>query len=211
MRVLFLNSQAAIATTLDFVEEPMSQLVIDPRKTALVAIDLQNAVLRMNSVPHATAKVVSNNRRISDVLRAKGGMVVWVRVDINQAIRLPVDIPMPFEGKHLPSELMEIAPSAGLQDGDLLITKYHWGGFAGTPLEQQLRARDIDTIILTGISTNAGVESTLRQGTGLGFAFIVAEDACSGRDADEHRFAFQNIFPRLARVRSVDEVLKVLA
>jgi nicotinamidase-related amidase len=189
----------------------MSQLVIDSRKTALVAIDLQNAVLQMNPAPHASAEVVSNNRRISDVLRAKGGLVVWVRVDINQAIRLPVDVPMPFEGKHLPSELMEIAPTAGFQDGDLLITKYHWGGFAGTPLEQQLRARDIDTIILTGISTNMGVESTLRQGTGLAFAFIVAEDACSGRDADEHWFAFQNIFPRLARVRSVDEVLKALA
>jgi hypothetical protein len=85
------------------------------------------------------------------------------------------------------------------------------GAFAGTPLERQLRARDIETFILTGISTNAGVESTLRRGTGLGFAFVVAEDACSGRDADEHRFAFENIFPRLARVRSVDEVLKALA
>jgi nicotinamidase-related amidase len=189
----------------------MSQLVIDPHKTALVAIDLQNAVLQMDPAPHAAAEVVSNNGRISDVLRAKGGLVVWVRVDINQVIRLPVDVPMPFEGKHLPSELMEIAPSAGFQDGDLLITKYHWGAFTGTPLEQQLRAREIDTIILTGISTNMGVESTLRQGTGLGFAFVVAEDACSGRDADEHRFAFQTIFPRLARVRSVDEVLKALA
>jgi len=115
----------------------MSQLVIDSRRTALVAIDLQNAVLQMDPAPHAAAEVVSNNRRISDVLRAKGGLVVWVRVDINQAIRLPVDVPMPFEGKRLPSELMEIAPSAGVQDGDLLITKYHWGAFAGTPLEQQ--------------------------------------------------------------------------
>ena len=189
----------------------MSQLVIDPRKTALVAIDLQNAVVRMEPAPHAAAQVVSNNRRISDVLRAKGGLIVWVRVDINQAIRLPVDIPMPFEGKQLPNEWMELVPSAGFQDGDLLITKYHWGAFAGTPLEQQLRARGIDTIILTGISTNAGVESTLRQGTGLGFAFIVAEDACSGRDAEEHHFAFQNIFPRLARVRMVGEVLEALA
>jgi nicotinamidase-related amidase len=189
----------------------MSQLVIDPSKTALVAIDLQNAVVQMNPAPYAAAEVVSQNGRISNVLRARGGLVVWVRVDINRAIRLPADVPMTFEGKHMPSELMEIVPSAGFQDGDLLITKYHWGAFAGTPLEEQLRARGIDTIILTGISTNMGVESTLRQGTGLGFAFIVAEDACSGRDADEHRFAFQNIFPRLATVRSVDEVLKALA
>ena len=95
----------------------MSQLVIDSRKTALVAIDLQNAVLQMNPAPHAAAEVVSNNRRISDVLRAKRGLVVWVRVDINQAIGLSVDVPMPFECKHLPSELMEIAPTAGFQDG----------------------------------------------------------------------------------------------
>jgi len=141
----------------------MSQLVIDSRKTALVAIDLQNAVLQMNPAPHAAAEVVSNNRRISDVLRAKGGLVVWVRVDINQAIRLPVDVPMPFEGKHLPSELMEIAPTAGFQDGDLLITKYHWGGFAGTPLEQQLRARDIDTIILTKLSAFSFQPETVRM------------------------------------------------
>jgi len=93
----------------------------------------------------------------------------------------------------------------------LLITKYHWGAFAGTPLEQQLKIRNIDTIVLTGVSTNAGVESTLRQGTGLGFGFVADEDACSGTDADEHRFAFEKIFPRLARVRTSEEVLKALA
>lgn len=111
----------------------------------------------------------------------------------------------------MPSELSEIAPSAGLQDRDLLITKRHWGAFANTALEEQLRFRGIDTIVLTGISTNAGVESTLRQGTGLGFAFIVAEDACSGQDGDEHRFAFEKIFPRLAYVRTAGEVIKALA
>ena len=66
-------------------------------------------------------------------------------------------------------------------------------------------------MILTGVSSNAGVESTLRQGTGLGFGFIVVEDACSGQDADEHRFAFERIFPRLARVRTSEEVLRALA
>ena len=92
-----------------------------------------------------------------------------------------------------------------------MFTKRHWGAFAGTPLEQELRSRGIDTVVLTGVSTNGGVESTLRQGTGLGFAFVVVEDACSGQDAEEHRFAFERIFPRLARVRTVEEVLKALA
>ncbi|HLC14032.1 MAG TPA: isochorismatase family protein [Chthoniobacterales bacterium] len=75
----------------------------------------------------------------------------------------------------------------------------------------ELRSRGIDTVVLTGISTNGGVESTLRQGTGLGFAFVVVENACSGQDAEEHRFAFERIFPRLARVRTVEEVMKALA
>jgi nicotinamidase-related amidase len=63
----------------------MSQLVIEPSKTALVAIDLQNAVVQMNPAPYGAEEVVSNNGRISNVLRAKGGLVVWVRIDINQA------------------------------------------------------------------------------------------------------------------------------
>jgi len=80
-----------------------------------------------------------------------------------------------------------------------------------TDLEQQLKSRGIDTVVLTGISTNAGVESTARQGTGLGFAFVLVEDACSAQSAEHHRFAFENIFPRLTRVRATDEVLAALA
>lgn len=116
-----------------------------------------------------------------------------------------------MQASRCPKELSEIAPSAGFQDGDLLITKRHWGAFAKTALEEQLRLRGIDTVVLTGISTNAGVESTLRQGTGLGFAFVVAEDACSGQDGAEHRFAFEKIFARLARVRSAAEIIKAFA
>jgi nicotinamidase-related amidase len=109
------------------------------------------------------------------------------------------------------SKVTALAPSAGFQDGDLLITEHHWGAFANTALEEQLRLRGIDTVALTGISTNAGVESTLRQGTGLGFAFIMAEDACSGQDGEEHRFTFEKIFPRLAQVRTANEIIKALA
>src|SRR5258708_12259047 len=100
---------------------------------------------------------------------------------------------------------------AGLQGGEFLVKKGHWGVLGGRVVERELRSRGIDTVVLTGISTNGGVESTLRQGTGLGFGFVVVEDACSGQDAEEHRFAFERIFPRLARIRTVEEVLKGLA
>ena len=189
----------------------MSNLSLVPQKTALVTIDLQNALMGRSTAPHPVAEVVKTNRQIAEALRGRDGLVVWVRVDLNEILSLPVDQPSRFAGQSMAAELSEIASSAGRQDGDLLITKRHWGAFANTALEEQLRLRGVDTVVLTGVSTNWGVESTLRQGTGLGFAFIVVEDACSAQDGEEHRFAFEKIFPRLARVRTAAEVIEALA
>jgi nicotinamidase-related amidase len=189
----------------------MAELQLDPQKTALVLIDLQNAVVGMNPVPHTAAQVVENSKKLADAFRGQGAPVVYVRVDLNDFMNLPVDQPHNLGDKPLPAAASEIAPSAGFQHGDILVTKRHWGAFAGTDLEQQLKSRGIDTVVLTGISTNAGVESTARQGTGLGFAFVLVEDACSAQNAEHHRFAFKNIFPRLTRVRTTDEVLAALA
>jgi nicotinamidase-related amidase len=189
----------------------MAELQLDPKKTALVLIDLQNAIVGMSPAPHTAAQVVANSRKLADAFRVHGAPVVYVRVDLNDLMKLPVDQPHNRGDKPLPAAASEITPSAGFQHGDILVTKRHWGAFAGTDLEQQLRSRGIDTVVLTGISTNVGVESTARQGTGLGFAFVLIEDACSAQSAEHHRFAFENIFPRLARVRSTDEVLAALA
>jgi nicotinamidase-related amidase len=189
----------------------MAELQLDPKKTSLVLIDLQNAIVGMNPVPHTAAQVVENSRRLADAFRVHGAPVVYVRVDLNDLMVFPVDQPHNRGDKPLPAAASEITPSAGFQHGDILVTKRHWGAFAGTDLEQQLKSRGIDTVVLTGISTNAGVESTARQGTGLGFAFVLVEDACSSQNAEHHRFAIENIFPRLTRVRSTDEVLASLA
>jgi nicotinamidase-related amidase len=189
----------------------MAELQLDPKKTALVLIDLQNAIVGMNPVPHTAAQVVENSRKLAEAFRTHGAPVVYVRVDLNDFMKHPVDQPHNLGDKPLPAAASEIAPSAGFQPGDILLTKRHWGAFAGTDLDRQLKSRSIDTVVLTGISTNAGVESTARQGTGLGFAFVLVEDACSSQNADHHRFAFENVFPRLARVRTTDEVLASLA
>src|SRR5580698_8495535 len=154
----------------------MVELQLDPKKTALVLIDLQNGIVGMNPVPHTAAQVVENSRKLAEAFRAKGAPVVYIRVDFNDFAKLPADQPTNLGDKPLPAEMSEIAASAGFQPGDILITKRHWGAFAGTDLEQQLRSRGVETVVLTGISTNIGVESTARQGTGLGFAFVVVED-----------------------------------
>ncbi|HUN63235.1 MAG TPA: isochorismatase family protein [Candidatus Sulfotelmatobacter sp.] len=190
----------------------MNSFHLHPAKTALVIIDLQQGIVAIPAVPHPSSEIVQKSALLAKHLREKGGTVVYVRVDIANVLQLPVDAPSrASNAPPPPPSASELIPAAGFQQGDLLITKRHWGAFAGTELENALRQRGIATVILTGISTNFGVESTARQGTGLGFAFVIVEDACGSRDADDHRFAFEKIFPRLARVRKTDEVLAALA
>jgi nicotinamidase-related amidase len=190
----------------------LSSLHLEPKKTALILIDLQNGIVAMPTAPYSGPEVVEKSRSLAEAFRAKGAPVVYVRVDMGDFLHLPADdshrapnTPPP------PAILSEIAPEAGFQKGDLLITKRHWGAFAGTKLEEELRQRGIETVVLGGIATNFGVESTARQGTGLGFAFVLVEDACTGLEAHAHTFAFETIFPRLSRVRKTDEVIASLA
>lgn len=189
----------------------MAPLDLDPTSTALILIDLQRAIVGRQLAPHSAADVVSRSAALAARCRELGATVVYVRVDMADILQLPVDqswrdpnAPPP------PAEASELVPEAGKQPGDLVITKRQWGAFFGTDLEAQLRKRGITTVLLTGIATNYGVESTARAAAGLGFAVVVVEDATSTMSAELHRFPVEHIFPRLGRVRSTQEVLDSL-
>ncbi|MBV8156560.1 MAG: isochorismatase family protein, partial [Dyella sp.] len=117
----------------------------------------------------------------------------------------------PARNVTLPANWWEYADELNVADGDVHITKRQWGAFHGTELELQLRRRGITQIVLGGISTNIGVESTARNAFELGFHQVLVEDAMSSSNADHHHFAVANIFPRLGRVRSTEQVLAMLA
>jgi nicotinamidase-related amidase len=189
----------------------MAGLELDPKSTALVLIDLQNGIVGRTLAPHFASDVVGRAAQLASALRANGGTVVYVRVDVADVLRLPVDAPMrdPNAPPPPPSASQLVAES-GYQTGDLLITKRQWGAFYGTELDQQLRRRKVQTIILGGIATNFGVESTARAAFDRGYELIFVEDAMSSLSAAAHDFAVQNIFPRMGRVRTVEEVLKKL-
>jgi len=182
---------------------------LNPQTTALVLIDLQNGIVSRDTKPYTPAQVIERSRSLAEAFRAKSALVVYVRVLMSDFLRLPSDEPINLP-KEIPAAASEIAEAAGMQPADLLITKRHWGAFAQTTLEHELRNRGIDTIVLAGIATNIGVESTLRQGTGLGFAFITVEDACSTFSPEMQDFAFKAIFPRLSHVRSTQQVLEAI-
>lgn len=97
-----------------------------------------------------------------------------------------------------------------MQSGDILIAKRQWGAFEGTSLDQQLRRKGIDTIILGGIATNMGVESTARAAQDIGYNLVFAEDAMASVTAEWHEFAVKNIFPRMGRVRSIEQIIAAL-
>ena len=137
-------------------------LELEISKTALVLIDLQSAIVSRDLAPHKAADVIRNCRQLADAVRAKGGTVVFVHVLITDILSLPADAPSPRPATPPPPSAMEIVPEAGMQPGDVLITKRQWGAFYGTNLEQALDRKGIETIILGGVATNMGVESTAR-------------------------------------------------
>jgi nicotinamidase-related amidase len=142
----------------------MPDLEIAPASTALVVIDLQKGVLGMATEPRPPAVVLANTVRIADALRAKGGLVVWVRVasapDGKDMLKPLLDAPPPAFARA--AGWSDLGPELGVQPQDHVLTKKQWGAFYGTDLDLQLRRRGIGTIVLAGIATCMGVESTAR-------------------------------------------------
>ncbi|WP_374063703.1 isochorismatase family protein [Cupriavidus sp. DF5525] len=113
---------------------------------------------------------------------------------------------LPAGSPPLPKSAWQIVSEAHMQPGDMLIEKRQYGAFYGTGLDQQLRRRNIRTIVLGGIATNIGVESTARAALDRGYALVFAEDGMTGLTEASHRFACDTIFQILGRVRSSDEI-----
>jgi len=188
----------------------MHDLSLDPKSTALVLIDLQNGIVARQLAPHSSQDVVRNSIHIADALRARGGAVVFVHVLLGEIVSLPVDAPMPRPAGGFPPQAADLVPEIKLQPGDHVVAKRQWGAFYGTNLEQHLRRRGIRTIIFGGISTNFGVESTARAAFDRAYEIVFAENAMSAVSAEAHNFAIQNIFPRMGRVRSTEQILAAL-
>jgi len=189
------------------------ELVLEPERTALVVIDLQQGIVGMPTAPHAAEDVVARTVRVADALRAAGGFVVLVHVgpspDGKDALRPVTDAPARVAAS-LPEGWDRIVPALGPKEGDHVVRKRQWGAFYGTDLDLQLRRRGLDTVVLCGISTNMGVESTARDAYERGYQLVFVEDAMSARSADMHAFAVERIFPLIGRVRRTEDVVRAL-
>jgi nicotinamidase-related amidase len=206
---------AGAGGAVDFVHADGMALDLNARQTAIVLIDLQNGITAMPVAPHAAPEVIQRAVSIAQAGAAAGALVVPVNVafaaDNADRLKVPVDTPPALSPGGLPPGWADLVPEVAALGATVRITKRQWSAFHGTELDLQLRRRGIATIVLAGISTNFGVESTARDAWQHNYAVVLAEDACASFQAEAHRFAVEKILPRVARVRSSAEIIAALS
>ena len=160
--------------------------------SALVLIDLMPRIVALPLEPYSGDEVLERSQRLADAFRAAGRPVVLVRVERPNVAAQPPG-----------SELAE-----GLkQPGDIVVVKHTIGAFHDTDLHERLQERGVTTIVIGGIATTMGVESTARAASDHGYDMEFVSDAMSGFAADEHEFTVSRIFPRFGEVRTTDDYL----
>lgn len=176
----------------------------DPRKTALVVVDLQNAFM-MEGVAHSPCKeaieIVPNVNRLAGAMRAAGGTVVWIQTGAYPQTltdwSVLYDMSTPARVKKRNEALAPGSIGYKLWDAldampdDLYVEKLRFSAFiqGSSDLEKTLRERGIDTVIITGTVTNVCCESTARDAMMRNFRTIMVTDANAATNDEEHNAA----------------------
>jgi nicotinamidase-related amidase len=173
--------------------------------SALVVIDLQKGIVGLPTV-HPAGEIVARAAQLARAFRERGLPVVLVNVSGAAPGRTDAG-PRKFS---FPPDWTEFVPELERHSGDHIVTKQRWGAFLGTTLDDYLRQRGVTQVVLTGVATSAGVESTARSAYDLGYNVTLVVDAITDRDADAHRHCVEKIFPRLGETANTGDVLKLL-
>ena len=154
--------------------------VIDP-KTALIVIDLQKGIVALPTV-HPIGDVVRRASALADAFRRHRLPVVLVNVDGGAPGRTGAGAP----AAELSAGWTDLIPELNRQPQDHLVTKRTWGAFTNTGLEAHLKSLGVTQVVIAGVATSAGVESTARHAHELGFNVTLAVDAMTDMNADAH-------------------------
>jgi len=172
---------------------------------ALVAIDLQKGLAGMQTV-HPFSGIVDRTAELAREFRARSLPVVLVNVSGSAPGR--TDAPQPKFS--FPPDWTDLLPALEHQATDHTVTKERWGAFHGTDLHDYLRGRGVTQIVLAGVATSIGVESSARSAYDLGYNVALVVDAMTDRDAEAHRHSVEKLFPRLGETGTANDVLNHL-
>ena len=188
-------------------------------KSVYLVLDMQNDLVGEDG-PNAKSplgaqvrerRVVEKTAKAIEQARAAGVIIGFVRVGFSAdyaecPVRSPVFGPAKANGLfHLGTPGCEIHPRLGRRPADWLITKHRVSPFFATDLEAYLRAQGIERIFCSGVSTQAVVQATVRDGHDRDYAMVVLEDCCAAHSPEEHRNSIGSL-GRFCQVTSSEQV-----
>lgn len=181
---------------------PLTQL--DPT-TALIVIDLQKGVIGLPGV-HPMDEIVKNAAKLTEAFRSSGLPVVLV----NANAVAPGRTEQPRRAHAFPDGWTDLIPELNRQPEDHTVTKQTWGAFTNTDLEAYLKSRGVTQVVVIGVATSIGVESTARHAYELGFNVTLAMDAMTDLNLDAHVNSVTRIFPKLGETGTTQKVIDLL-
>ncbi|MCL2658803.1 MAG: isochorismatase family protein [Betaproteobacteria bacterium] len=181
---------------------PVSKL---DSKTALIVVDLQKGIV---SIPraHSIENVVKNASDLAAAFRHHGLPVILVNVTGTAPGRTEQGL----GGSAFPPDWAELTPELNQQPQDHLVTKKTWGAFTNTDLEAHLKSVGVTQVVVCGVATSIGVESTARQAHEFGFNVTLAADAMTDTSAEAHANSLERIFPRLGETGTSQEIITLV-
>ena len=184
----------------------MALTTLDPN-TALIVVDLQKGLVGSPLTPSLGA-VVERSRALIDGFRARRLPVVLVNV----AGGAPGRTEQPRRrDTPLAADFTEFVAELGRQPDDIVVTKRSWGAFATTDLHERLKARGVTQVVIAGVATGTGIESTARQAYEGGLNVTLALDAMTDPRPEAREFSLRHVFPRLGETGTCREIIDLLA
>jgi nicotinamidase-related amidase len=182
----------------------MPVTTLDP-KTALIVIDLQKGILSYPTV-HAIGEVVKRAAALAEAFRRNHLPVVLV----NATGGAPGRTEHTRNLSNLPPDFADFLPELDQHPQDHTVTKKTWGAFTNTGLDEHLRRLGVTQVVVVGIATSIGVESTARHAYENGFHVTLAVDAMTDMNPDAHTNTISRIFPRLGETGTTREIVDLL-
>ena len=182
----------------------MPVTTLDP-KIALVVIDLQKGIVSLPTA-HPTTEVVKHARGLANAFRRHGLPVVLVNVDGGA----PGRAEQTRSTRDFPAGWTDLVPELNQQPTDHTVTKQTWGAFTNTGLEKHLKDLGVTQVVIAGVATSVGVESTARHAHEYGFHVTLAVDAMTDMHAEAHHNSITHIFPRLGETGTTQEIIELL-
>ena len=187
---------------------------IDPTRTALLVMDYQNGIVTMTTGA-GSEDALARTIEAATLLRKAGGRVGYVRVAFTDEDIAAIPATSHFASMVTPERrdyLHADSPATAIderitpEDGDIVVRKTRVGAFSTTDLHEQLRAANVDTLLIAGLSTSGVVLSTVRDATDRDYRIVVLADACADPTPGVHEFLTQKVFPRQTTVIQTAEL-----